>query len=151
LADSSRLVTGAGMTAALPHLHALAGDGDGLAALERRVRALEHVVGQLSRQRAGAIDGRLGEVLRLIHAFAASTPWTAGELLQDAARADRSLWFALDAITGGRGDPCKRLGRFLEKHAGSEVGGFRLVRVKREAGSWLYSIEVAGELEVISA
>lgn len=86
-------------------------------------------------------DPTLALFLAACWAFSGGKAWTATELLADAAYGRvRDLLDALAAITGDRGDPAKRLGRWLERHAGSEADGLRLVRVKREAGAWLYAV-----------
>lgn len=135
----------------LPHPHAPEGDyatrGE-LVQLRREVAALRAVVAQLSRPR-GAVDGRLGEVLRLIHAFAGASAWTAGELVADTRRGAPDLWLLLDELTGSRGDPAIRLGRWLEHQDGAEADGYCLQRIKREGNAWLYAVKAkvgSGEL-----
>jgi len=114
-----------------------------VAALRRELRELKLFVGQLALRRS--VDARLGDVLQQIHAFARETAWTAGELLHDARRSDRVLWGHLDALVGSRGDPVIRLGLWLQRHDGAEADGFRLTRVKRDNGAWLYAVSMAGE------
>ncbi len=88
-----------------------------------------------------AADRRLAPFLAACGAFSGGKAWTGAELLADAAYGRvRGLQDALAAITGDRGDPAKRLGRWLERHAGCEADGMRLVRVKQEAGAWLYAV-----------
>jgi hypothetical protein len=108
-------------------------------ALRREVRELRAIVGHLVRQRAS--DDRLGPLLAAIYAFAGPAPWTARELLADAARADKPLWLALAAIVG-RADPGICLGRWLERHDGAAAGGYRLERLRREANAWLYVVRL---------
>jgi len=88
-----------------------------------------------------AADRHLAPFLAACWTFTNGKAWTATELLADAAYGRvRDLQDALAAIHGDRGDPAKRLGRWLERHAGREADGMRLVRVKLEAGAWLYSV-----------
>ena len=100
-----------------------------LVALRRRVAALEAIV-QFSRRREN-VDARLGPLLALIHAFAGTTAWTVGELLEDSRRSDRDLWWALDAIVGDEGNVPIKLGRWLQRHEGVAADGLRLERVAR--------------------
>ncbi|MBK8689598.1 MAG: hypothetical protein IPN24_14665 [Betaproteobacteria bacterium] len=104
--------------------------------LRRVVR--EELARALPQRRA---DPTLAPFLAACWAFSGGKAWTAAELLDDAAYGRvGDLLDALAAIHGDRGDPAKRLGRWLERHAGAEADGLRLVRVKREAGAWLYAV-----------
>jgi len=107
-----------------------------VAALRLELRQLCAIVSRLAHR--GPADGRLGPLLAQIHAFAHETQWTVRELLQDSMRADLPLWNLLDAIVGP-GNQAISLGRWLEKHAGLEVDGYRLQRHKKEGNAWLYS------------
>ena len=111
-----------------------------VAALRRELRELKLFVGQLALRRSNP-DARLGDVLAKVYVFAHESTWTAGELLHDARRSDRVLWGHLDALVGSRGDPAIRLGLWLQRHDGAEADGYRLERVHREAGTWLYRVE----------
>jgi hypothetical protein len=102
-----------------------------LAALRRELAATRH----------RPADPTLALFLVAGWAFTAGRAFTAAELLDDAAFARaRDLLDVLSVIHGDRGDPAKRLGRWLERHAGSAAEGLRLVQVKREAGAWLYAV-----------
>ena len=112
-----------------------------VAALRRRVVALESVVAHFFRRpEKSNPDGRLGAILRMVFAFMLEKPWTAGELIEDARRGAPDLWIALDQITGSRGDPAVRLGRWLQRHDGAEADGLTLQRVRQECGAWTYRV-----------
>ena len=113
---------------------------DALTELVREVRALRADVRRLL-ARGDRHDALLGAFLQSVFAFARSSTWTATELLDDARRADcRDVLAIVDRIVGDRGDPAKRLGRWLQRHDGAGAAGLILQRVKRENGAWLYSI-----------
>ena len=80
-------------------------------------------------------DPAMLPLLLAVSALYGNAAFSAAELA-----ADHRLRDVTAAITGGRGDPAKRLGRYLAQRAGREAGGFRLVQIKLEFGCWLYAI-----------
>ncbi len=93
-----------------------------------------------------AHDRRLQPFLVAVWAFSGAAPWSAGEILSDARRAGRrALLAAVDEITGDDGDPAIRLGRWLQRQVDVDAGGLRLIRIKREHGSWLYGVELTAD------
>lgn len=118
-------------------------DGPTLADVLAAVRRIEAKVDALGR-RDGVDLGRLAAFLVAVHKYGGDEwTWTANELLAEVARdRPRALVAAVDAIVGVRGDAAIRLGRWLERHAGAEVDGLQLERVKREGGAWLYAVEM---------
>jgi len=102
-----------------------------LRALEAAVEGLRVTVARLQARQAGRHDPRLGALLTAVYAFSGASPWTAGELILDARRAQRrDLLVALDAIVRDADGP-RTLGRFCRRHDGAVVAGLRLERVKR--------------------
>lgn len=90
-----------------------------------------------------APDRRLQAFLVAWHEYGGAAPWTAAEAVVESGRSRRrDLPAALAAIVGDATDPAKALGRFLQRHAGAAAGGYRLDRIKREGGVWVYAVSV---------
>jgi len=86
-------------------------------------------------------DPRLAQFLIATYDFSRSSAWTASELLCDARRDRRDdLDELLADITGDSGDRAKTFGRWLQRHAGIEVAGYRIEKIKPVNGVWQYGV-----------
>lgn len=100
-----------------------------LAALVRLERKLDALAARLPDRRHNAL---LARFLTSVSAFA-SSPWAAGELIENAQFAGAEQLCGVLGDIAGEADPARALGCFCARHEGIAIDNLQIVRTK---GLW---------------